>query len=144
VSLKHHIKSCCGCCAPKHRIGPCAPLLLLQYDDHVLQLFVSSLFLAGAFAALVGMWTCKKFGRRFTMIMGGLAFIIGEWGHGLLPCQRLAQRQGIYCLGPCCWFCWAEGQKAIFVWGHDVQRTRVCDYNAFCAASAAFCDSVPV
>jgi MFS family permease len=50
----------------------------LQFNDQILQLFTSSLFLAGAFAALVGMVTCKKYGRRFTMIMGGLAFIIGE------------------------------------------------------------------
>jgi putative Ca2+/H+ antiporter (TMEM165/GDT1 family) len=60
----------------------CFLLSVLQYDDHILQLFVSSLFLAGAFAALVGMWTCKVFGRRFTMIMGGLAFIIGESSAG--------------------------------------------------------------
>jgi MFS family permease len=51
---------------------------LLQFNDQILQLFTSSLFLAGAFAALVGMITCKKYGRRFTMVMGGLCFIIGE------------------------------------------------------------------
>jgi MFS family permease len=49
-----------------------------QYDDQILQLFTSSLFLAGAFAALVAMVTSKKLGRRFTMICGGLAFIIGK------------------------------------------------------------------
>lgn len=47
------------------------------YDDQILQLFTSSLFLAGAFAALLGMVLCKKLGRRFTMICGGAAFIIG-------------------------------------------------------------------
>lgn len=48
-----------------------------KYNDQILQLFVSSLFLAGAFSALVAMVTCKKLGRRFTMICGGAAFIIG-------------------------------------------------------------------
>eukprot|EP00879_Flechtneria_rotunda_P017824 GHRR01018683.1.p1 GENE.GHRR01018683.1~~GHRR01018683.1.p1 ORF type:complete len:512 (-),score=124.08 GHRR01018683.1:93-1628(-) len=48
-----------------------------RYDDHILQLFTSSLFLAGAFSALVGMVTSKKLGRRFTMIAGGAAFLIG-------------------------------------------------------------------
>lgn len=52
-------------------------LFVLQYNNHVLQIFTSCLFLAAAFAALLGMVLCKKFGRRFTMIMGGLAFIIG-------------------------------------------------------------------
>jgi len=55
-----------------------ARCLCLQYDDKILQLFVSSLFLAGAFSALVAMVTCKKYGRRFTMICGGAAFIIGR------------------------------------------------------------------
>lgn len=50
----------------------------VQFDDQILQLLTSSLFLAGAFAALVGMWTSKKFGRRFTMIWAGAAFIIGK------------------------------------------------------------------
>lgn len=48
-----------------------------MFNDQILQLFTSSLFLAGAFAALVGMVLCKKMGRRFTMIMGGLCFIVG-------------------------------------------------------------------
>jgi hypothetical protein len=49
-----------------------------KFNDQILQLFTSSLFLAGAFAALVGMVTCKKYGRRFTMVMGGFCFIIGR------------------------------------------------------------------
>lgn len=48
-----------------------------KFDDHLLQLFTSSLFLAGALAAMVGMFTCNRLGRRFTMICGGAAFIIG-------------------------------------------------------------------
>jgi hypothetical protein len=49
-------------------------------NDQLLQLLTSSLFLSGAVAELVGMFTSKKFGRRFTMICAGAAFIIGEWG----------------------------------------------------------------
>ena len=58
----------------------CPPLypFLLQYNDQILQVFTSSLFLAAAFTALVGMWSCKRYGRRVTMLMGGLAFCIGE------------------------------------------------------------------
>ena len=31
-----------------------------KFNDHMLQLFTSCLFLAGGFAAIVGSWTCKK------------------------------------------------------------------------------------
>lgn len=77
-----------------------------KYDDQILQLFTSSLFLAGAFAALVGMVTCKKFGRRFTMVAGGLSFIIGRcvWsgGKGFLALARQLQTSGFLdtTLGP--------------------------------------------
>ncbi|KAF6263304.1 general substrate transporter [Scenedesmus sp. NREL 46B-D3] len=47
------------------------------YNDQLLQLLTSSLFLSGAVAALVGMVTSKKLGRRFTMVTAGAAFIIG-------------------------------------------------------------------
>lgn len=48
-----------------------------KYDDVELQLFTSSLFLAGAFAALVGMVTCRKWGRKITMTFGGICFLVG-------------------------------------------------------------------
>lgn len=48
-----------------------------KYDDHILALFTSSLFLAAAFAALCGMYTCRKFGRKFTMCLGGTCFLVG-------------------------------------------------------------------
>ena len=48
-----------------------------KFDDHMLQLFTSSLFLAGAVAAMVGSYTCKRFGRKSTMAAGGAAFLIG-------------------------------------------------------------------
>jgi MFS family permease len=83
AEIRLPVRLCCSCTPPAN-----APRLLLaqpqQFNDQILQLFTSSLFLAGAFAALVGMVTCKKYGRRFTMIMGGLAFIIGEVFAGLL------------------------------------------------------------
>lgn len=75
-----------------------------KYNDQVLQLFTSSLFLAGAFAALVGMVTCKKFGRRFTMVAGGLSFIIGRfvWGGFLVLAPQLQPLAGFLdtVLGP--------------------------------------------
>lgn len=63
--------------APIPLPSPLPSSLHTRYDDHILQLFTSSLFLAGAFTALVGMFTCRKIGRRATMCMGGAAFIIG-------------------------------------------------------------------
>ena len=49
----------------------------LRYDNHMLQLFTSSLFLAGALAALIGGWTCNRFGRKSTMVAAGAFFAIG-------------------------------------------------------------------
>lgn len=40
-------------------------------------LFVSSLFLAGIVGALVASHTSRKWGRRNTMLGGGIAFLIG-------------------------------------------------------------------
>ncbi|GBF88955.1 sugar transport protein [Raphidocelis subcapitata] len=48
-----------------------------KYDDHLLQLFTSSLFLAAGASAMVGSWTCNKFGRKLTMLAGGLCFLVG-------------------------------------------------------------------
>jgi len=48
-----------------------------KYDDHILSLFTSSLFLAAAFAALLGSWTCNHWGRRLTMLAGGACFLVG-------------------------------------------------------------------
>jgi hypothetical protein len=48
-------------------------------------------------AALVGMFTSKKFGRRFTMICAGAAFIIGEQQPGVdcgQPLTRLPTGKG--------------------------------------------------
>lgn len=48
-----------------------------KYDDHLLQLFTSSLFLAAAASAMVGSWTCNRYGRKLTMLAGGLCFLVG-------------------------------------------------------------------
>lgn len=91
-----------------------ALLPLLQFNDQILQVFTSSLFLAGGFAALVGMVLCRKFGRRFTMILGGLAFCIGEenlcvkeqslrgGGIAMLCSGSVALQYGHFCVGEGC------------------------------------------
>lgn len=48
-----------------------------KYNDPLLQLFVSVLFLAGIFGAFIGSFTSKRLGRRPTMMLGGLFFLIG-------------------------------------------------------------------
>lgn len=48
-----------------------------KYNDQMLQLFTSCLFLSGAVAAMVGSYTCKRYGRKATMIAGGFAFLVG-------------------------------------------------------------------
>jgi MFS family permease len=48
-----------------------------KYNDPLLQLFVSVLFLAGIVGAFIGSFTAKKWGRRPTMMLGGLCFLVG-------------------------------------------------------------------
>jgi hypothetical protein len=48
-----------------------------KYNDPLLQLFVSVLFLAGIFGAFLGSFTAKRWGRRPTMMLGGLCFLAG-------------------------------------------------------------------
>eukprot|EP00877_Chromochloris_zofingiensis_P002379 jgi/Chrzof1/12141/Cz06g22210.t1 len=48
-----------------------------KYDDPILQLFVSCLFLAGIVGAFLASFTCAKCGRKWTMIIGGNFFLIG-------------------------------------------------------------------
>eukprot|EP00798_Chlamydomonas_sp_ICE-L_P024848 gene24848-10505_t len=48
-----------------------------KYNNHIVSVFVSSLFLAGAAAAAVGGWTSNSLGRRATMMMGGACFAVG-------------------------------------------------------------------
>eukprot|EP00882_Tetradesmus_deserticola_P014566 GHRQ01015494.1.p1 GENE.GHRQ01015494.1~~GHRQ01015494.1.p1 ORF type:complete len:173 (+),score=43.50 GHRQ01015494.1:2035-2553(+) len=48
-----------------------------KYNDPLLQLFVSVLFLAGIVGAFMGSFTAKRWGRRPTMMLGGLCFLAG-------------------------------------------------------------------
>lgn len=48
-----------------------------KYDNHELQLFTSSLFLAGLVAALVGSKYASVLGRRPMMLMAGIFFLLG-------------------------------------------------------------------
>ena len=47
-------------------------------DDHtVVQLFVSCIFIAGAAGAVIGSHTSTAYGRRITLMWGGICFFIG-------------------------------------------------------------------
>ena len=48
-----------------------------QYDNQGLAWFTSSLFIAGAAAALPGAWITRHKGRKFTMLIAGLLFDLG-------------------------------------------------------------------
>ncbi|GLU08855.1 hypothetical protein SLE2022_257390 [Rubroshorea leprosula] len=48
-----------------------------KYDNQGLQLFTSSLYLAGLTATLFASYTTRKLGRRLTMLIAGIFFIIG-------------------------------------------------------------------
>lgn len=47
------------------------------FNDQGLQLFTSSLFLAGLFASFVAGYVTRKFGRKATMVLAGTCFLIG-------------------------------------------------------------------
>jgi MFS family permease len=49
-----------------------------KYDDPMISLFVSVLFLAGIPGAFLGSWTNNWFGRRPTMMIGGMNFLVGS------------------------------------------------------------------
>ncbi|BFG15367.1 hypothetical protein CerSpe_016410 [Prunus speciosa] len=48
-----------------------------KYDNQGLQLFTSSLYLAGLTATFAASYTTKKFGRRPSMLIAGVFFIVG-------------------------------------------------------------------
>jgi MFS family permease len=49
-----------------------------KYDDKLIQLFVSCLFIAGAIGAVIASHTSSKYGRRITLLWGGIAFLVGS------------------------------------------------------------------
>ncbi|XP_054820264.1 sugar transport protein 13-like [Prosopis cineraria] len=48
-----------------------------QYDNQWLQLYTSSLFLAGMAATVVAAYTTRKFGRRMSMLLAGIFSLCG-------------------------------------------------------------------
>ena len=48
-----------------------------MYDSQGLQLFTSSLYLAGSTATFFASYTTRRLGRRLTMLIAGIFFIIG-------------------------------------------------------------------
>ncbi|KAK4380515.1 hypothetical protein RND71_002377 [Anisodus tanguticus] len=48
-----------------------------KFDDHMLQLFTSSLYLAALVASFAASLTTKAFGRKVSMLTGGLIFLVG-------------------------------------------------------------------
>lgn len=49
----------------------------MQYDNQVLQLFTSSLFMAAMLSALVAGWISHRQGRNRTMLYAGCCFLVG-------------------------------------------------------------------
>ncbi|KAL3675009.1 hypothetical protein R1sor_024957 [Riccia sorocarpa] len=48
-----------------------------RYDNQGLQIFTSSLYLAGLVATFFASWTTRNWGRRPSMLIGGISFLIG-------------------------------------------------------------------
>jgi MFS family permease len=48
-----------------------------KYDNQLLQLFTSSLYIAGLCAAFPASYTTRLYGRKWTMFMGGISFFVG-------------------------------------------------------------------
>ena len=48
-----------------------------KYDNQGLQLFTSSLYLAGLTATFFASYTTRRLGRRLTMLIAGVFFIVG-------------------------------------------------------------------
>lgn len=52
------------------------------YDSQLLTSFTSSLYIAGLASSLVASRITTKFGRKFTMVLGGCTFLIGAAVNG--------------------------------------------------------------
>jgi MFS family permease len=59
-----------------------------KYDNQGLQLFTSSLYLAGLTATFFASYTTRRLGRRLTMLVAGVFFIVGVIFNG--AAQNLA------------------------------------------------------
>jgi len=49
-----------------------------KFNSHLLQFFTSSLYLAALVASFVASVITKKFGRRMSMFIGGVTFLVGS------------------------------------------------------------------
>lgn len=54
-----------------------------QYDSETLTLFTSSLYLAALLSSLAASTVTRKFGRKLSMLLGGLLFLVGALINGL-------------------------------------------------------------
>lgn len=54
-----------------------------QYDSETLTLFTSSLYLAALLSSVVASTVTRKFGRKLSMLFGGLLFFAGALINGL-------------------------------------------------------------
>ncbi|KAJ3702871.1 hypothetical protein LUZ61_006576 [Rhynchospora tenuis] len=48
-----------------------------KYDNQWLQLFTSSLYMAGLIATFFASYTTRNYGRKLTMLIAGIVFIVG-------------------------------------------------------------------
>ena len=48
-----------------------------KFDSQILTLFTSSLYLAALASSLVASYATRRFGRRISMLVGGLVFMVG-------------------------------------------------------------------
>jgi MFS family permease len=53
-----------------------------QYDSQTLTMFTSSLYLAALLSSLVASTVTRKFGRKLSMLFGGLLFLVGALING--------------------------------------------------------------
>lgn len=67
------------------------------YDDQILQLFVSSLFITGMFSSLASSFIQARWGRRITMLIAGLWFLFGT------ILLTTAQVTPLLVIGRICW-----------------------------------------
>lgn len=54
-----------------------------KYDNHLLTLFTSSLYLAALVASFAASKVTRVYGRKISMFLGGLAFLIGAILNGI-------------------------------------------------------------
>lgn len=48
-----------------------------KYDSQILQFFSSSLYIAGLLSGFGSSWLASNYGRKTSMLFGGIAFFIG-------------------------------------------------------------------